>query len=107
MDIKELETMLLSLLDGEFTSLTIAFNELNAPNYETVRDALERGGSLYETDDWISEEERAAAIAKNSWWRAQWYPRTPVGFNTLAASSLAALVEGLKAEAKEQETIPK
>lgn len=97
MDVSELESLLLGLLDGEWTSLTIGYNDLNACNYETVQQAVEAGGSMYnDGEEWVSEEEKVKAMETNSWWRAQWYPRTPVGFNTLSASSLPVLIEALK-----------
>ncbi len=42
---------------------------------------------------WISEDERAKAIATDSIWTLQWYPDTPVGFCCVAASSFEALME--------------
>lgn len=34
---------------------------------------------------WVSDESRAYAIAHDELWELQWYPETPIGFNTLAA----------------------
>ena len=40
--------------------------------------------------DWASPEERAKAIAEDSIWTLQWYPNTPVGFNSVCASTFEA-----------------
>lgn len=97
MDLAELETKLRSLLDGEYTSIHIEFNE-HSSDYETAANAVQ------DMDDqdigrWVSEEEKQKAIATNSIWRMQWYPNTPVGFCALMASSLEAVVNtALKVE---------
>ena len=90
----QLESELRSLLKGQFSSLTLSFNEGNGPNYQTVED--------YVTDDnwgskteWVSDEEKRRAIEKNSMWEIHWYPDTPIGFYRLAASSLEALLKGV------------
>ena len=93
MTIQELEQMLLRKMDGEFTSLTISFNE-HACNYVTVKQWVEE----YPTQDhfkhaWVSEEEKQKAIETNSLWEIQIYPNTPVGSYNYAASSLMALIE--------------
>ena len=89
----DLEAKLRGLLNGEFSSLTISFNEMNAPNYTTVEQWLEKepaDGPF--SGDWISTEEREKAIATNSWWNVQWYPDTPIGSYEASASSLTALL---------------
>lgn len=89
--VEALEEMLRSLLQGEHTSLTIGFNDRNAPNHMTVRDYLACGGPGSDAD-WVSDEERVKAIETNSWWTAHWYPHTPVGFHSFSAAGLPELV---------------
>lgn len=88
MDLVQLEAALLSLINGEFSSLSLSFNEGNGPNYQTVEQEEADGAGF---GDWISEEEREKGIAENSKWVLQWYPSTPIGFHAVAASSLPAL----------------
>ncbi len=85
----DLETKLLGMLHGEHSSLTITFND-HACNYCTVKEAIERDD--YAHADWVSDEEKANAVATNRVWVVQWYPNTPVGFCAVAASSLAAAI---------------
>lgn len=47
--------------------------------------------------DWISDEQKAKAIAADSIWTLQWYPDTPVGFHALAAADLDVLLEAANA----------
>ena len=96
-DLVELEAALLSLLKGEHSSLTIAFNEDHACNYETA-EQWDDYRSPESRIDWVSEEEREKAVAGNSVWTCQWYPNTSVGFCCIGASSLPALIAGLRKE---------
>lgn len=102
MNIGDIEVFLRSLLRGKHSSLTISFNDANGPNYQTVAemeaeiDTLPKDYKRHHYD-WISEEERQKAIADNSMWTAQWYPDTPVSFYAVAASSLNALIDYLRA----------
>lgn len=91
--IERLEIDLRALIQGEFSSLIISFNDEHAPNYDTA----EEWGEYHDLRDWVSEEEREKAIATNSVWTCQWYPDTPVGFYLLRASSLPALIAALRA----------
>ncbi len=43
-----------------------------------------------------SEAARAVAIETDSIWTLQWYPRTPVGFNYIAAPTLEELLAWAK-----------
>lgn len=94
--IEAMEDGLRSLLNGEHTSVSLSFNEINGPNYQTAKDFLKDNPE--DDTDWVSAEERAKAIEENSIWRLQWYPDTPVGFYVVHASSLLALVGALKEE---------
>lgn len=95
----ELEKLLRSLLDGEFSSLTISFNDAHAPNYQTAQEWSDDEppfADYNDLEDWPSAEDREKALATNSVWSCQWYPNTPVGFNRLYASSLPTLVAALR-----------
>lgn len=84
--ILDMEAKLRSLLKGEFSSLSITFND-DACNY--------RPASLdgYEHAEWVNDEERDKAIADNAVWVLQWYPDTPVGFYRVAGATLASVVD--------------
>lgn len=70
-------------------SLSIKFNR-HAIYYETVEQWL---ASLPSGEpDWVSPEERQRAIDGNSVWECQWYPDTPVGSYSVAASSFETLM---------------
>lgn len=88
-DLDALEVVLRDLLKGEYSSLSLSFNEESGPNYSTVAEDEHHGGCH---GDWVSEQERQQAILTNSKWVLQWYPHTPNGFHALAASSLRALL---------------
>ena len=75
-------------------SLTISFND-HAAVYEPVAEWVADEANRL---DWVSDQERQNAIATDSVWVCQWYPRTPVGFRTLAASSFETLMAALRAE---------
>ena len=89
-----LEASLRNLLLGEHSSLTLSFND-HAPSYVTAQGWHDEYGFYQggENDniDWPSEEERLKALRENSVWVLQWYPRTPIGFNCIGASSLPSL----------------
>lgn len=52
---------------------------------------------------WKSEASKAAAIETDEIWTLQWYPRTPVGFNYIAAPTLEELLEFADELEKEEE----
>lgn len=89
-DADALEKLLRSLLKGKFSHLYLTFND-HASNYCSVNAAISDG--MYDHADWVSEEEKARAIAAESVWVIQWYPNTLVGFCAWAASSLSACLE--------------
>jgi len=69
--------------------LTIEHNP-QCVNYETVAAWLE---NMREGEpDWSSPEARQRAIDADDVWVMQWYPYTPVGFNMVAAPTLAELL---------------
>ena len=85
---------LLKLLHGEFSSLTIAFNEAHASNHVDAKGWRDEFG-FYTGDagdfiQWVSDEERERAIRENSVWTIHWYPETPVGFCCVGASTFEA-----------------
>lgn len=97
MTVHELETLLRSLLHGEFASLTIGFNDRNGPNHKTVKAYAESWPDWDNHTFWISDWDRAKAIETNSWWCAHWHPNSLVGFNSVSACSLPGLIVGLDA----------
>lgn len=88
-DYAELEKRLRGLLKGEHSSLYLTFNSENGPSYQSVADVADDDRFLL---DWVSAEERAAAIQSNSIWTLQWYPDTPIGSYSVSASTLEALL---------------
>lgn len=93
MNVPELENFLKGLLRGEFSNLTISFNE-HSDSYLTAEKAVEYGD--YDRVQWVSDEEKLRAIEANSVWMLQWYPDTPIGSHTIAASTLAACLDALQ-----------
>jgi hypothetical protein len=71
-------------------SLSLTHNEHKA-TYRTVQQEVDEEG--FAMDSWVSEEQKAKAIATDDCWILQWYPETPVGFCTLAAADLDVLLE--------------
>ncbi len=74
-------------------SLTLHHNE-HKSYYQTVQQSIDRDDHGY--DDWVSEEQKQKAIDTNDCWFLQWYPNTPIGFNTLAAADLDVLLDAAK-----------
>lgn len=91
-----MEEFLKSLLKGEHSSLTLSFNDMSAPNYATVKEFHDNWSLDNAPYDWISNEEKEKAFELNSMWCLHWYPDTPVGFFSVAASSLDALLKYVK-----------
>lgn len=89
---EEIEKSMLALLKGEYSSLSLTFNDGPAPNYMSVKQWIEEGPSD-QSDDWVSEDEKQRAIETNKMWNLHWYQDTPVGFYSVSASSLPALLE--------------
>lgn len=59
-------------------------------NYETVEEYMVI--REFDETDWVSPEQRAAAIAGDTLWELQWYPNTPVGFNIVCGADLDAVL---------------
>ena len=68
--------------------LTLSHND-HLASYQSVREYTDSDTGL--NPDWVSSYEREKAGAEGSLWIMQWYPETPIGFEMVAASSLAAL----------------
>ncbi len=49
---------------------------------------------------WVSEEQRQLALQHDSFWRLQWYPKTPISFCFVSAYDLDVL---LRAACEEDE----
>ena len=67
--------------------------------YRDYYDSIEKGVLKIDedwSDAWISAAERKNALLTESIWTLQWYPRTPVGFHMVAASTLEAVLEAAK-----------
>lgn len=98
----EIETLLRGLLKGEFSHLSLSFNDDAGGNYRTVEQGILEYEELHDDDDprgdWTSPEERQLAIDNNSHWVLYFYPHTPVGFYKVEASTLTAIIEYLKRE---------
>jgi hypothetical protein len=90
MDTKQIEDFLKSLLKGEYSSLTLTYND-HLNNYTDAREASERGD--FDREDWPSAEDKEKALTENTVWDLHWYPNTPVGFSNVKASSLAGVLE--------------
>jgi hypothetical protein len=82
------------LMPKHAAGLTISHND-HKGIYQSAADwAAENDERRYA--DWVSDEERAKAIATDSIWTVQWYPNTPVGFNCVAASTLEAALKAAR-----------
>ena len=92
--LEELEYELRSLLNGEFSALTLSYNEFSSSNYLTVTEYLDKHPGAEE--DFISREEADLARKKNSMWTLTWWSKTPVDSYQISASSLPALVADLR-----------
>lgn len=87
----KLEELAKHLLEGEFSSLSITFND-HKSNYQTAKEAIEEG-QWFSPDDFVSPVEMQKSIETNTIWSLQWYPQTPVGFHVLYASSFQAILD--------------
>jgi hypothetical protein len=77
--------------------LSIVHNE-HKTYYQTIEQMMRDTPDLYGTDSWVSDEERANAIATDEVWTCRWYPNTPVCFCMRSASSLEALLASFESE---------
>jgi hypothetical protein len=89
---------LLCLLRGEYSCLTIGFNDEHSVNYATAQRyhdewGMYGGGADHQRIQWPSEEERQKALRENSVWTIQWYPETPIGFHCVGASTFEAAAQ--------------
>ncbi len=69
--------------------LFLSHNE-HRDSYQTVEEWLAE--PQHEDVDFPSDEDKAAAIAADDVWELQWYPRTPIGFYRIFASTLDGLL---------------
>jgi hypothetical protein len=96
---RDLASLVSRLCKGEFSSFLLRYND-HAASYQTVAYALADRPDWYHDDDFVPGE-REKCIATNTMWSAQWYPKTPVGFCILYASTLEALYAALEEVASE------
>ena len=89
-DIAAIETRLKAILHGEFSSLTISFND-HASNCCDVATAID--DELYDHADWVSQEEKERALAENSAWMIIWWPHGRTSHCGVVASTLAACID--------------
>ena len=89
----ELETLLKSLVKGQYSSIYLSWNEDFSVNYEMADTWYNSDSDL---QDWVSYDEKIKAITENSVWTLQWYPDTPIGSCILRASSLQAIIDYLQ-----------
>jgi hypothetical protein len=80
------------ILTGEYSTAHLRYND-QLCNYASLQEAVDQQDDVIERDDWVSDEEYSQALASNTVWTLQWYPRTPIGFCTRHASSLKALLD--------------
>lgn len=79
----------LSKLPPHAASLHLTHNEHKA-SYTPLAAYAEKEWCA---DAWVSEAQKAKAIAEDSIWELQWYPKTPVGFYKRCACDFEALFE--------------
>lgn len=92
---------------GEFSSLTIGFNDEHACNYATAERWADEWGKYGDLEDFPGgADDRELAIRNNTVWSAQWFPRTPVGSCLIYASSFEKLIGFLRVEAGRAEAEP-
>ena len=76
-----------SKLPAHKASLSITHNP-HLDLYQTVAEYIEDNHN-----DFVSDEEYEESVMTGELWELRWYPETPVGFCTLMASSLPALLK--------------
>jgi len=95
--LETLEIELRSKLKDDFGCIHIGFNDHHSPNYVTAQQWHDEFNFYTGKDgdiiSWVSDEERIKAIRENNVWTVQWYPRTPISFYCIGASSLATAIE--------------
>lgn len=73
-------------------NLLLEHNPHSTLYYSTVSDYLS-GPDSPDPSEWISDEQRKKAIEKDELWVLTWYPSNPVGFYTMMACDLGALLQ--------------
>jgi len=97
MNLDELKT---ALCKGEYSHLSIQWNDDIGANYSTAAEIIaENAHDYYDDESFISPEEKQKCIETNSIWTAHWYPDTPIGSYHLHASTFEALLKALEQEA--------
>jgi hypothetical protein len=73
-------------------SLSITHNQ-HKDYYQTVDEYINNELDPYEHYDFENKEQREKCVRTNEIWEMQWYPNTPVGFNSIAAPTLEELLD--------------
>lgn len=71
-------------------SLRLTHNE-HLDYFRPVAGAIE--DEYHGMDAWVSEDQKAKAVAANDCWVLEWCPNTQNGFHTLAAADLDVLLK--------------
>jgi hypothetical protein len=93
MEAHAVEQMLLDLLRGQYSNLTLGYND-HAANYQTALEAEQRGE--FNHVEWVSQQQKEVALRNNTVWILHWYPDTPVAFCSIAGATLASCLEFAK-----------
>ncbi len=92
-----------ALCTGQYSSFNLHWNADSATNYETVATMFDGREDYYAEDRFVGgAAEKALCAETNSIWTAHWYPKTPVGFHVLHASTYEKLHAALQAECVEK-----
>ena len=97
--VAEAAQVLLEALPAHAVSLHIDHNDHKA-SYASVEDQLWHLQD--KPDEWLSQEDRAAAIDSDELWQIQWYPFTPIGFQRVFGSTLAAALAAVIGDASQE-----
>ena len=89
-NLSEIVAAFLSALPEHAASLSLEHNK-HKDYYTTAAKEIENNPDYYD-DESFPDGERERCIATDELWTLHWYPRTPVGFNVIHASTLEALM---------------
>ncbi len=87
MNNERLSAKMQEILPKHKCGLSIRHNE-HLDYYQTIKQFIEGE----EHFDWPSEAEKQLALKRDEVWTIQWYPITPIGFQSIAFGSLESLL---------------